>query len=288
MCYSNPVSAGSGNKIIPVSTGAGGAQLHPWIPAPPGWDSWKRLGKACQSQSPDGIFVLPGNRAEGKGQSVAGDTGGQWCVLLTWPSASGFGIRNHPPWLPSFSSSFPGTGTAALPPRALSSAGQTPECPGSFLQLFIFEEAGKKSDFLPSFSVGPLPSFPGAASLRLHRLNLGTEGKTHLLPSAPWGLGWLGILLFPEGRIFLTAQSQRGNGAEPERSCIRLLSGRGLGAARPPGPRVTLAGFPALLRVSQSLISSFLCFSCARHCPEPAAAAFCQGLLTGVCIRTYL
>lgn len=153
MCYSNPVSAGSGNKIIPVSTGAGGAQLHPWIPAPPGWDSWKRLGKACQSQSPDGIFVLPGNRAEGKGQSVAGDTGGQWCVLLTWPSASGFGIRNHPPWLPSFSSSFPGTGTAALPPRALSSAGQTPECPGSFLQLFIFEEAGKKKRF-PSFFLG--------------------------------------------------------------------------------------------------------------------------------------
>lgn len=76
------------------------------------------------------------------------------------------------PWLPSFSSSFPGTGTAALPPRALSSAGQTPARPGSFLQPFIFKEAGKKAisfllsrlgHFRPSLEQ-PLSACTGSAS----------------------------------------------------------------------------------------------------------------------------
>lgn len=70
MRYANPVNAGSGNKTIPVNTSAGGSErpVAPGCSSSPGslthqdGTSWKWLGKACQSQSPDGIFVLPGKR----------------------------------------------------------------------------------------------------------------------------------------------------------------------------------------------------------------------------------
>lgn len=157
-------------------------------------------------------FCPPWKQARGKGQSVAEDTGGQWGELLTRLSASGFGIANRLTWFSSFGSSFPGTG-------------QPQDCPApsagtelSWINICVsriifptisFKGDGKKSYFLPSFSVGQLPSFPGAVSPPAQaQPGLGTEGKIHLLPSAPRGWGWVGIFHFPEGRIFLKVQSQ--------------------------------------------------------------------------------
>lgn len=183
-----------------------GAAWRGRIPDPAGWDRLEGLGKACQSQSPDGIFLSSVETGEGKGQSVAGGTGGRQGVLLTRLSASGFGATNHPAGFCSFGSSFPGPGQ----PQG-TELGWTNTCvPGIAFPTTSFQGEAEKSDFLPSFSVGQLPSFPGAASLRLHRLSPASGPKARPTSSLPHPGAWAGwgFFTFPGGRTFPTAQSR--------------------------------------------------------------------------------
>lgn len=124
-------------------------------------------------------FCSPWKQARGKGQSVSGATEGQRDVLLTPLSASGFGIVNHPTWFSSFSSSFPGTGQpqGCRAPSAGTELGWTNTCVSRIIFPTRDEKETKKSDFLPSFSVGnfrpslgqPLSACTGSARPRDRR-----------------------------------------------------------------------------------------------------------------------
>lgn len=88
-------------------------------------------------------------------------------------------------------------------PRALSSAGQTPACPGSLFQLFLFKEKGKKAisfllsrsgNFRPSLEQ-PLSACTGSARPRDRRQD----------PPPPFCISGLGLggdfSLFPEAGL---------------------------------------------------------------------------------------
>lgn len=159
-------------------------------------------------------FLTSLETGEGRGQSVAGDTGGRWGVLLTRLSASGFGIVNHPTLVFLFQFLLPRHRAASgLPPSLRGHWAQLdkhPRVQDHFSNYFFLRRRGKKKRF-PSFFLGWSTSVLPWSSLSppaQAQPGLGTEGKTPLLPPAPWGLGCLGIFHFPQGRIFLSVQSQ--------------------------------------------------------------------------------
>lgn len=136
---------------------------------------------------------------------MAGDTGGRWGVLLTRLSASGFGIVNHPTLVFLFQFLLPRHRAASgLPPSLRGHWAQLdkhPRVQDHFSNYFFLRRRGKKkSDFLPSFSVGQLPSFPGAASLRPHRLSPASGQKARPPSSLPHPGAWAasGFFTFPK------------------------------------------------------------------------------------------
>lgn len=243
VCYANPAGAGWSNKRIPGPVVPGCSSIPGFLTLQ-GGTTWDRLGKS--SQSPAGIFVLPGNR-RGEGSERGWGHGRPVLVLCQrlWGHKSPDLVFPFQFLLARLGAA---PGPPELPPRALSSAGQTPACPGSFFQLFLFKERGGKKRF-PSFFLGWAtsvlawsslsPPAPGSARPRHRR-----QDRTSSLPH-PGAWARSGFFHFPQGRIFLTVQPQRGNRAEPVRSCVQLLSGRDLGAGHPPCPCITPAAFPA-------------------------------------------
>lgn len=193
----------SGNTIIPVSTGAGGCSerlVAPGCSSIPGFlthrdgTSWTGLGKARQSQSPDGIFVLPGNRRGegsecgwGHGRSVGCAANPALCQRLWDRKSSDFAFPLSVP--PSQAQG--SLRTAALPPRALGSAGQTPACPGSFFQLFLFKETEEKKaiSFLLSRLVNFRPSLEQPLSARTGSARPRDRRQDPPPPSRTLGLG---------------------------------------------------------------------------------------------------
>lgn len=180
--------------------------------------SWKGLGKACQSQSPDGIFVLPGNR-QGKG-SECGWVHGRSVGCAANPAlCQRLWYRNSSDSVFLFQFLLPRHRAAPGVPRSLRGhAAQLDKhlrVQDHFSNYFFLRRRrGEKSDFLPSFSVGQLPSLPGAASLRLHRLSPASGQKARPTSSLLHPGAWAGsgFFTFPKAGF----SSQLGLGEETE------------------------------------------------------------------------
>lgn len=186
VCYANPAGAGWSNKRIPGPVVPGCSSIPGFLTLQ-GGTTWERLGKS--SQSPAGIFVLPGNR-RGEGSERGWGHGRPVLVLCQrlWGHKSPDLVFPFQFLLARLGAA---PGPPELPPRALSSAGQTPACPGSFFQLFLFKERGGKKRF-PSFFLGWATSVLAWSSLSppaRAQPGLGTEGKTAPPPSRTLGLG---------------------------------------------------------------------------------------------------